>query len=142
MSTDLSQMSSWFDDDALNLPPIKSKKHPEGKSYRIDSPDFGTGLLLQQLASIATRISNGVEVTEAEAKRLKMDDQEERDFSQMVLGDSLGEMVADGVPWGPIRRVTQYAFTYYALSPEQAEKLIAPKAPANRAERRKKSKKK
>lgn len=138
---DLSKMSSWFDDDALELPPIKSKEHPKGKSYRVASPDFETGILLQQLAQIATRLHNGLEVSEAEAKRLKMDDEEERDFTQMVLGDTLEEMKADGVPWGPIRKVTQYVFTYYAMSPEQAEAMTRPKV-QNREQKRKAAKKK
>lgn len=139
--SDLSQMSSWFDDDSLKLPPIKSKKHPNGKSYTIQSPDFETGVLLQQFAQIATRLHNGIDVPEEEAKKLKLDDSEEREFTEMVLGDTLAKMVEDGVPWGPIRRATQYAFTYYALSPEQAEAMINPKAP-NRSERRAKPKKK
>lgn len=141
---DLSQFGSWFDDDSLKLPPIKSKKHPNGKVYVVKSPDFETGLLLQKLAAIAQRLHLGLEVSEEEAKQLKFNDDQENDLAAMLLGETLDKMKDDGVGWGPIRRATQFAFTYYALSPEAAERLLAPKEaatpPANRAERRKKKK--
>lgn len=136
-----SQMQSWFDDDALKIPsPIKSEKFPNGKQYTVKSPSFETGLMLQRLGNIAQRISAGVEVPESEAKKLKFDDAEEVDLAEMVLGDTLVEMKADGVSWGSIKRVLGYAFTYYAISPDAAERLIAPKAPepTNRAAKRKK----
>ncbi len=141
---DLSQFDHWFDDDELKLPPIKSPKFPNGKRYTVASPDFETGAQLQKLASIAQRLSNGITVSKEEAEKLRFNDEEEVDLSKMLLGATLDEMLADGVPWGPIRKVTQYAFTYYAISPEAAERLVGPKAqaPANRAERRKKNKKK
>lgn len=138
------QMQSWFDDDALTVPaPIRSPKHPNGKVYKVASPSFETGLKLQRLGSIAQRISAGVEVPESEAAKLKFDDDEEIELAALVLGDTLTEMREDGVLWGSIKRVLSYAFTYYAVSPEAAERLIAPKAqePTNRAARRKKAKK-
>lgn len=140
---DLSQFDAFFDDDALKLPPIKSKKYPAGKVYTVPSPDFETGAMLQKLASIAQRIQAGLPVSEDEARRLKFDDDQEVDLAKLLLGDTLQEMKDDGVPWGPIRKVTQYAFTHYAISPEAAERLAAPKAPApaNRAAKRAKKKK-
>lgn len=142
---ELGQFADWFDDDGITLPPIKSKAHPEGKAYTVPSPDYDTGLLLQSLASIATRLKNGVEVPEEEARRLQFaDGKEEQDFSSMVLGEALVEMRADGVPWGPVRKAVQYVFTYFAIGAEQADKLVTkvPKAvPANRTARRKKNKK-
>ena len=139
---DLSQFENWFDDDALRLPPIKSPAHPNGKRYTVASPSFETGTTLQKLANIAQRIQAGVPVSEEEAKKLKFDDAEEVDLAKMLLGDTLEEMKSDGVPWGPIRKVTQYAFTHYAISPEAAERLASPKAPApaNRAAKRAKKK--
>ena len=139
---DLSQFQDFFDDDELKLPPIKSKKHPEGKVYTVPSPDFETGALLQKLANIAQRIQAGVPVSPTEAKSLKFDDDQEVDLAKMLLGPTLEEMKADGVGWGPIRRVTQYAFTHYAISPEAAERFAAPKAPTptNRAAKRAKKK--
>lgn len=141
MTHDLSELQEWFDDDGLTLPLIKSKSHPTGKRYVIESPDYDTGLLLQQLAGIAQRLAQGIEVPEAEAKRLKFDDSEEQSFAGLVLGDTLQEMLDDGVRWGPIRNATQYVFTYYGMGSKQAEKLVqsSPKAaPANRQARRKK----
>ena len=141
---DLSQFQDFFDDDELKLPPINSKKHPNGKRYTVASPDFATGALLQKLANIAQRISAGLPVSEEEARKLKFDDEQEADLGAMLLGSTLEEMKADGVPWGPIRKSIQYAFTHYAISPEAAERLASPKAqaPANRAAKRAKAKKK
>lgn len=142
------QLQEFLDDDGIELPPIKSKAHPEGKAYFVESPDFQTGLTLQSLSSIAQRLANGIEVDPEEAKKLKFSDgEEEQGFSKMVLGDTLDEMIADGVKWGPIRNAVQYVFAYYAMSKAHARKLVqaaGPKdqAPANRAERRKKPKKK
>jgi hypothetical protein len=143
---DTTELQEFFDDDGLTLPPIKSKAHPEGKEYTVESPDYDTGLLLQQLASIATRLSNGIEVSEDEARRLKFNDDEEQSFAKMVLGDTLAEMLEDGVRWAPIRAAVQYCFTYYGMGAKQAEKLVqsaSPKAPApaNRGARRAKKKK-
>lgn len=137
---DLAQFDKWFDDDELRLPPIKSTKHPNGKRYTVASPDYETGATLQKLANIAQRLSNGIEVPPEEANKLKFDDDQEGDLAKMLLGATLDEMKADGVGWGPIRRATQFAFTYYAISPEAAERLASPKAPAptNRAAKRKK----
>jgi len=135
---DLKDLQTFFDDDALKLPPIKSKKHPNGKRYVVQSPDFETGMLLQQLANLGAKAAAGVELTEADAKKLNLDDDEEREFAAMLLGETLNEMRADGVSWASIQKVVKYAFAYYAMSPEAAEQIAAPKAPENRAARRKK----
>lgn len=143
--TELTDLQDFFDDDGLALPLIKSKSHPEGKRYFVESPDYDTGLLLQQLSSIATRLANGIEVPEEEARRLRFNDDEEQSFAKIVLGDTLQEMLDDGVRWTPIRNAVQYCFTYYGMGPKAAEKLVqsSPKAPAptNRAARRGKKRK-
>ena len=146
--TNTDQLQEFLDDDGLLLPPIKSKAHPEGKRYFVESPDFETGILLQQLSSIAQRLASGIEVDPEEAARLKFDDgAEEQGFAQIVLGPTFDEMRQDGVRWGPLRNAVQYVFTWYAMSPVQAKKLVqsVPKARAvetvaNRADRRKKKK--
>ncbi|QLF82703.1 tail assembly chaperone [Microbacterium phage Cicada] len=144
---DYNELQAFLDDDGITLPLIRSKTHPEGKAYFVESPDFETGLTMQNLSSIAQRLANGIEVSPDEAKSLKFSDgAEEQGFAKMVLGDALDQMLADGVKWGPIRNATQYVFTYYAMSASQAKKLVqsAPKVrpPANRAERRAKKPKK
>lgn len=135
------ELQAFLDDDGIHLPPIRSRAHPEGKEYFVESPDFETGLTLQNLSSIAQRLNNGIEVDPEEAKKLKFSDgAEENGFAAMVLGDTLEEMKADGVKWGPIRNAVQYVFAYYAMSPSQARKLVqsVPKeqSPVNRAGRR------
>lgn len=130
----LKQFTDWFEDDGIKLPPIKSPRFPNGKVYIVPSPSFDTGILLQHLANIAQRLNNGIEVPPEEANQLKFGDHEEKDFSALVLGQELlDEMVEDGVLWGPIRKVTQYAFTYFSLGEAAAEKLVAPKAQAPKA---------
>ncbi|QCQ57460.1 tail assembly chaperone [Microbacterium phage Sucha] len=132
MSKTESELQAFLDDDGIELPPIKSKEHPAGRSYFVESPDFNTGLTLQQLASIAQRLANGIKVDPEEAKKLKFSDgEEEQGFAKLVLGDTLDAMVADGVKWGPIRNAVQYVFTYYAIGASQAKKLVqtVPKRP-------------
>lgn len=144
MSND--QLQSFLDDDGITLPKVRSTKYPDGKSYFAPSPDIETGILLQQLGSIASRLSAGIEVPEEEARRLKFSSgDEEIGFAQIVLGKELyDQMVEDGVRWGPLRNAVQYVFLYYGVGKQQAEKLVAdPKdsTPTNRAGRRKKKRK-
>jgi len=107
------QLQSFLDDDGITLPPLRSKAHPEGKEYFVESPDFEDGLTMQNLALIAQRLANGIEVDPEEAKRLRFSDgAEEEGFAKLVLGDTLDEMRADGVKWGSIRNAVQYVFTY------------------------------
>lgn len=137
---------SFLDDDGLEIPGVKSTKYPDGKTYMIPSPDGETGIRLSALADIAVKVNSGREVDARDARRLRMDDTEERDFAQQVLGSVLPELLADGVSWVRIQRITQYAYVHFAFSPEAARDaaergVFAGKAPArNRAERRAKGK--
>lgn len=143
----LSALESFLNDDALVTPPIKSAKFPDGKVYRIPSPDAETGLRLTGLANIAAKAAQNMTVQNSDVAKLKMDDDEERDFMAQVMGPVRDEMIADGVSWVTIQRMNQYAFAYFAVSPQAAERGVesgafagkAP-APANRAERRAKAK--
>lgn len=145
MSDDFKDLESFLNDDAITTPPIKSKKHPEGKPYKIQSPDAETGLRLNGLATIAAKAAAGQEVSPDDVKSLVMDDAEERVFLEQVLGDAYHEMLADGVSWTSLQRLGQYAFSYFAVSPAAANKgvregIFAGKVqtPTNREARRKK----
>lgn len=143
MSTELDDLFNFLDDDTLTIPGIRSREFPDGKAYSIPSPDAETGMRLSVLAEIGTKIKQGVQVSDRDKMRLHFDDDEERDFAQQVLGPVYEEMLADGVSWVRIQRVTQYAYVHFAFSPEAAQEaarrgVFAGKAPArgNRAQRR------
>lgn len=117
-----------------------------GKEFVIPSPDAETGLKLQALAQIGAKVQQGVQVPEGELKSIQLDDNDERKFTDMVLGSSLDEFKAAGLNWVQLSRLAQYAFTHFALSPETARKALeagvytgkdsAPAAAPNRATRR------
>jgi hypothetical protein len=141
------------DDDAsitgFSSPPMPSRAHPEGKQYRVPSPDAKTGLRLNALADLTMKQAKGVEFAESDVKRLRLDDKDEREFMGQVLSETLLEqMVDDGVKWEHLRRLGMYAFVYFGVSKEAADHaaengLFSGKAgaPTNRAARRTKSKK-
>lgn len=132
----LRDLASFLDDDALEIP-------VDGKTYRFESPDGETGLFLAGLAQLAEKAARGEQLTVEEFAKLKLSDEQENDFMRMVLGGTLDEMVADGVKWTKIQRVNRYAYAYFALGPEAADRLLqsgalageAP-APVNRSARR------
>lgn len=105
-----------FFDSALELP-------VRGKLYRIESPDAATGLWCQRLFNVAVAASSGQDVTEDDAAKLKLDDDQERDLFQRLLGDTLDEMVSDGLKWSEIQHVGKTAFFWTALGAEQAEQF-------------------
>lgn len=131
----IKDFSSFLDDDAIRFP-------LDGKTYRIESPDAKTGLLLSGMANLGVKASAGGEIGESDLASLDLDDAEERDFMRMVLGDTLDELVADGVSWVKIQRISRYAFIYFAMGEDAADEALASgalsgEAPApNRAKRR------
>lgn len=151
MPEPMEDLFSFLDDDALTIPkPIKSDKHPEGKVYTIPYPDAETGLRLTALAEIGRKVEARrrgnlqEEITEAEASRLVMDDDDEREFAVQVLGSTYAELIEDGVKWPIIQRLVQYAYVYFAMGADAASNAVREGlftggkafAPANRAERR------
>lgn len=140
---DLSALFSFLDDDGITLPPVKSAKYPAGKVYVIPSPDADTGIRLNALGEIMAKQLKGIKISEADAARLNLNDEDERVFLQQVLGPTYDEMREDGVSWVRIKRLGTYAFTYFAVSPEAADKAAREGAfsgkglaPRNRAARR------
>lgn len=146
MKSERESLWSFLDDDALTIPGVISTKHPEGKDYVIASPDAETGMQLNALGDIGTKLAAGAEVSASDVARLRLDDAQEMNLGRQVLGETMAEMMEDGVSWVRIQRVIQYAFTHFAISPEAARKgaeqgLFSGKAPAlNRAQRRQKTK--
>lgn len=153
--TDLGQMLDFMEDeDGFLSPKVPSRAHPEGKQYRVSSPDALTGLRLNALADIMVKREMGGSVAESDVARLRLNDADAREFVQQVLGNervdganALDEMTIDGCRWEHIQRLAQFAFAYFGISREAAEeaakngllsgKMVAP----NRAARRKPKKK-
>lgn len=113
----------FLDEDDLRLPPIPSTKHPReegGKVYTVPLPDALMGARLAGLGEIMVKQARGITITERDAKRLHLDDDEEVEFQVSVLGPVLDEMKADGVTWEAIKRATNYAFVAFAFNEDAA----------------------
>lgn len=111
-------LGSYLDDDSLDV-------EVQGRTYRIPSPDAATGIRLTAMVNLGIVYASGQPLGEAEAKQLNLDDAEERDFLEQVLGSAYGEMVADGVSWVRIQRLGRYALLHFTLGPEAAADAVA-----------------
>ncbi|SEC95370.1 hypothetical protein SAMN04489727_5737 [Amycolatopsis tolypomycina] len=100
-------LSAYLADDSLYVP-------LDGTTYRIPSPDALTGLKLMSIY----QLSEDVELTE-EAKQALAS--ENRDLPQLVLGTGLDDLVAGGVSWVKIQRITRYALLFFTLGEEVAD---------------------
>lgn len=101
-----------FFDSSLRLP-------VRGKTYVIPSPDAKTGLWCQRIIALAGKGKDGL--TDDDAASLRLDDDEERDLFQRLLGDAFEEMVADGLPWEHVKHCGMTALMWAAGNSEQAE---------------------
>lgn len=127
----------FLDDDAITVPAIRSRAHPEGKSYRIESPDVDTGLFLTRLQTAAITDQRGGEVSEADQRRMQRfldalaadpdavpDDEDGVDSAvqsaRLILGDTFDELRADGVSWARVRSITRYAYIAFVNGVEAA----------------------
>ena len=141
-SPDLTAFGDFLDDDGFTTPPIPSREHPEGKAYKVPSPDGVTGARMVALAGIAAKKNADIEVTAADLDKLNLNDQQETEFMEQVLGTAYAEMIADGVSWQRISRLGQYAFVFITQGEQAATDaakagIFSGKAPArNRAQTR------
>lgn len=91
-------------DEVIHLP-IK------GKTYRIQSPSARTGLMVTRLMGIGMDANSGKLTADAVANdprtKAVLDDAEERELMVSLLGPTLDEMIADGLPWSMIQHVNQ-----------------------------------
>jgi hypothetical protein len=133
-------LSAFFDDGALEYPGIRSTAHPDGKTYKVPSPDARTGAWLASIAELGVRSASGAEMAQEDAAKLKLDDEQERTWYQRILGPAYDEMIADGVAWVMLKRVGDDAYLCFGLDEDVADMVLAsqgePQARANRATRR------
>lgn len=127
---------SDFLDEALRLP-------IRGKTYVIEPCDAETGLMCQRLLGLAAKAVGGTEVTDEDAKKVQLDDDDERDLYQRLLGNVWDEMFSDGLPWRVIQKAGTTALLWTVYGDEQAESYWngsgKAKAPEDRKAPRKKS---
>jgi hypothetical protein len=139
----LRDLQAFLEDDGLEYPLQASafgdpSKHPDGKTYRVPSPDAKTGLWLTALADLGVRASQGGDLAPDDLASLKLDDDKERSLYQRVLGPVYDEMVADGVKYTALQTVAQDAYLCFAMSSEIADGALESlgKAQPNRRQRR------
>jgi hypothetical protein len=131
-------LAGYLDDDSVEIPGIPSTAHPDGKTYKFDSPDAKTGLFLTSLANLAVKARLGGDIG-AQAAALELDDDQERDLMRDVMGATLDELTKDGVSWVRIQKLNRYLFIHFAMGEDAAAGLAASgeaRVPANRATRR------
>lgn len=107
-------------DDAIELP-IPSEKHPQRKIYRIESPSGRDGLRIERITNVAIELVNGGENVNMEL----LDDDEERNLYQMLLGSQFQAMLDDGVRWAWIRHAALTSLMWISAGLETAEKFWA-----------------
>jgi len=125
-TNDLSTMLDFMDDeDGFKSPLMPSTKYPEGKSYAIKSPDAKTGLRLSAISDITMKQARGIEIAELDIKRLRIEDEDEREFIEQVLSPAVvAEMIDDGCRWEHVKRLGLYAFVFFGVSREAADDAV------------------
>lgn len=118
----LVDLEGFLSDDSIKVE-VKTKNFPDGKTYTIPSPDAKTGLWLSGMAQLGVKASQEPDsVTEEEVRQLQLEGPEEESFIKLVLGTAYDELFEDGASWVQIQRLGQYAFAYFAVSPDAANK--------------------
>src|SRR5690242_9491059 len=115
-------------DTGIDWPSVPSKKHPDGKAYRVESLDAADGLTF----AAAQYAAAGGQIDATSVSRIRLNDDDERDFYARILGCSENcrklrkngtkgkacgsthdAMVDDGVPWPWFEMIAQHAFFYF-----------------------------
>ncbi|MEV4472805.1 hypothetical protein [Nonomuraea sp. NPDC049504] len=110
-----------FFDDSLRLP-------VGGKTYVIPAPDAEVGLLCQRLMHASLAAQSGEQVDDPKLNELAevvLNDDEERDLYQRVLGPVWDELVRDGVSWPKVQHVGATAMVWVAAGEDAAAKIWA-----------------
>ncbi|MFD8529410.1 hypothetical protein ACFV0L_18520 [Streptosporangium canum] len=108
-----------FFDDSLRLP-------VGGKWYVIPAPDAEVGMLCQRLMQASLAAEQGEPVDDPKLNELAavvLNDDEETDLYQRILGPVLDELRADGVTWPKIQHVGSTALVWVAAGKDAAAKI-------------------
>lgn len=117
---DLSEVLAFLD-EGHEYPGVRSKRHPDGHTYRVPPPDATTGLWLTTLAELGTVAATGGKLTANDVAALSLDDDDEKTFYQRVLGTAYQEMVDDAVSWPALQAIGRHAFLTFSMSQEMAD---------------------
>ncbi|MFD0478000.1 hypothetical protein ACFQ0B_64935 [Nonomuraea thailandensis] len=110
-----------FFDDTLPLP-------VGGKWYVVPPPDAEVGLLCQRLMNASLAAEQGDTVDDPKLNELVevvLNDDEERDLYQRILGPVWDELHADKVKWPRIQHVGATALVWVAAGKDAAAKIWA-----------------
>lgn len=139
----LRDLAAFLEDDGLDYPLPASAfgdptRFPDGKTYKVPSPDARTGLWLSGLFDIGAKAAAGTKVSADDLSAVRLDDNEERSLYRRVLGSAYDEMLVDGVKWTTLQRIGQDAYLCFAASTDLADAALTSlgKAPVNRTQRR------
>lgn len=96
-----------------------------GKTYRIHSVDATTGLWCQRVVELAVRAKAGADISDDQLTGLQLDDDQEKDFQQKILGEAYDELLADKVSWAHLKHAALTAFTWTVRDRAAAEEFWA-----------------
>lgn len=109
-------------DEAIELPvPIGDRDDHNTRLYRIESPSARDGLQIEQITQIAATLVTGGEDINTEM----LNDDEERNLFQMLLGDKFQQMLDDGVKWVWLRHSALTTLMWVTSSLATAERYWA-----------------
>ncbi|MEV6154914.1 hypothetical protein AB0L53_31695 [Nonomuraea sp. NPDC052129] len=117
MAAAFKDLDSFFD-PTLKLP-------VGGKTYVVPPPSAEVGLLCQRLmqASIAAQAGQAVDEDGLnELAEVVLNDEQEKDLYQTILGAAWDELLADKVAWPKVQHVGQTALIWVAAGLEAAAK--------------------
>lgn len=104
-----------FLDDSITLP--LPGRNGKTKVYEIPAVDGETGLWAERLFAEIMKAHEG-----GKPDAGKLDDGDERIFYERMLGDTLGEMIADGVKWPRISHAAMTVYTWTTTNRDTAVK--------------------
>jgi hypothetical protein len=129
-------------DEFIELPvPVGEGDNRKIRVYRIDTPSARDGLKIERLTNAAVQLVNGGEDIDVEM----LDDDEERELYEMLLGPNFRQMVDDGVQWAWLRHAALTCLMWISSGLDTAENFwkaagdperMAPNREARRSKQR------
>lgn len=109
-------------DEVIELPvPVGDREDGNVRTYRIESPSARDGLRIEQITQIAAQLVDGGEEINTEI----LDDDEERNLFEMLLGKNFQRMQDDGVKWVWLRHASLTCLMWVTSGLSTAERYWA-----------------
>lgn len=93
----------------------------KGTTYRVPSPSIETGLWCQNVVEVAAAVKAGRDISDNDVARMKLDDDQERDFNARILGPAYDEMLAAAVEWEYVKLAARTVFVWVVQDRDTAE---------------------